>query len=72
MESQQIKRKHQDELEENPMNKKQHSDSEITFTNIGADSTHVEDVDESALVKTLMERETKKTNEKGERKCKYV
>ena len=67
MESHQQKRKLQDETEETSMNKKQHSDTEITFSNIGADSTHIEDSDEEDLVKTLIEKENQNSyDEEGE------
>ena len=36
-------------------NKKQHRYSEITFSNIGADSTHVEDLNNSELIDRLTE-----------------
>ena len=59
MESQNLKRKLQDETEDNPESKKPHSDSEIMFDNIGADSTHIESHEESRIVKQLIEQEVK-------------
>ena len=42
METQQQKRKLQDSSEEQSENKKKHKESDITFENVAADSTHIE------------------------------
>ena len=57
MDSQQQKRKLQDEDKEISKNKKQHNETDITFENVGADSTHIDGGDQSKLVNSLVESE---------------
>ena len=54
MESLQQKRKHLNETELSIVNKKPHSEEDVTFSNIRADSTHIEEENES-LIKTIVE-----------------
>ena len=62
MESKQQKRKLQDTMESFSESKKPHNEEDITFSDIGADSTHLDEESESELVNTIVENQTKDDN----------
>ena len=62
METQQQKRKLQDSSEEQSENKKKHNESDITFENVAADSTHIES---QSVIENLV-KETTDNSKYGE------
>ena len=66
MATQQQKRKLQDTMELTLENKKPHNEVEITFSDIGADSTHIDDENESILLKTSVENYGKSQEKEGD------
>ena len=63
MSSQQQKRKLQDSSELSMENKKPHNEDEITFSEVGADSTHIEDANESVLLNTIVDNHGSSTTD---------
>ena len=66
MSAQQQKRKLQDTTEIFLENKKPHNEEEVSFSEIAADSTHIDEDIENVLVNTIVESQNGSQNDEGD------